>query len=64
VRQQPDATIEELLGDVFSVRSVPRSYKEANFRVYLVVRQSPASKDLNAEVERSTELKPLLNDNR
>jgi hypothetical protein len=45
------AIIEELFGGVFSVRSVLRCFKQDRFRVQLVVRQSPASKDVNIEVE-------------
>jgi hypothetical protein len=48
----------ELLKAVFSMRSVPEYYvyKHYKSRVYLVVRQSPSSKDVNAEVKRSTAL--------
>jgi hypothetical protein len=59
VRQLCDATIEELLGEVFTVGSVPRCFKQAKSRVQLVVRQSPASKDVNTEVERSTALEAV-----
>jgi hypothetical protein len=58
-RQLRDATI-ELLEAAFSMRSIPRCYKQDKSRVSLVVRQSPASKGSNAEVERS---KPLPGDN-
>jgi hypothetical protein len=47
VRQLRAATIEELLGKVFSVRSVPRSFKQDKSRIQLVVRQSPDSKGVN-----------------
>jgi hypothetical protein len=45
-------TIEEL----FSVRSVPRCYKQDKSGVQLVVSQSPASKDVNTEAEEATAL--------
>jgi hypothetical protein len=51
-----DATTEELLGDMFSMMSVPRCFKQEKYRVQLVVRQSPASKDVNTEAEGSTVL--------
>jgi hypothetical protein len=35
---------------------VPRYYKQDKSSVYLVVRQSPASKDVNTEVEGATAL--------
>jgi hypothetical protein len=54
VRQLRDATTEELLGEVFSVRSSPRFYEQDKSRVWLVEIQSPASKDVNTEVEGST----------
>jgi hypothetical protein len=38
------------------VRSVPRCYKQDKSRVYLVVRQSPASKGVNTEAEEATAL--------
>jgi hypothetical protein len=44
-------SIEEILEIVFSTRSVPRCYKQDNFRIQLVVRQSPGSKDVNTEVK-------------
>jgi hypothetical protein len=46
VRQLRDATIEELLREVFSVKSVPRCYKQDKSRIWLVVRQSPSGKDV------------------
>jgi hypothetical protein len=58
-RQLRDATIEELLGEVFPVRSVSRCYKQVKVTVWLVVRQSPASKDVNTEAERSMCLKTV-----
>jgi hypothetical protein len=63
VRQLRDATIEELLGEMFFVQPVPRCYKQVKSRVSLVVRQSPVSKDVNTEVERSTALRKPLPDN-
>jgi hypothetical protein len=52
MRQLRDATI-ELSGEVFSVRSMPRYYKEKKSRVELVVRESTALL-ANTEVEGST----------
>jgi hypothetical protein len=54
-----DATKEWLLGEKFSVRFVPRCYKQDKSGVRLVVRQSPVSEDVNTKVEGSTALKPL-----
>jgi hypothetical protein len=59
MRQLRDATIEELLGEVFSVRSVMSSYKHDNSRIQSVVKQSPASKDVKTEVEGSTALEAV-----
>jgi hypothetical protein len=59
MRQLREATIEELLGEMFSVRSVPMCYKQDTSRVYLVVRQSPASNDMNTEVEGCTALEAV-----
>jgi hypothetical protein len=56
VRQLRDATIEELLGEVFSVRSMPRCYKQDKSKVKLVGRQSSTSKDVNTEAEEATAL--------
>jgi hypothetical protein len=44
---------------VFSVRPVPRCYKQDNWSNELVVGQSPASKDVNTEAEGSTVLKAV-----
>jgi hypothetical protein len=55
VQQLHDATI-ELLEAEFSVRSVSRCYKQDKPRVLLVVRRSPASKDVDPEVEESMAL--------
>jgi hypothetical protein len=44
VRQLRDATIEELLREVFSVRSVPKCYKQDKSRMYLIVRQAPVNR--------------------
>jgi hypothetical protein len=52
--------IEELLGEVFSMRSVMRFYKQDNSRIYLIMRQSPASKDVNTEAEESTALEAVI----
>jgi hypothetical protein len=38
-------------GAVFSVLSRPRCYKQDCWRNYLVVRQSPASKNVSTEAE-------------
>jgi hypothetical protein len=38
-------------GTVFSAQSLPRGYKQDNWSNELVVRQSPAVKNLNTEVE-------------
>jgi hypothetical protein len=51
MRQLRDATKEELLEEVFSVRFMPRCYKQDKSRVYLVGRQSPASKGVNIKAE-------------
>jgi hypothetical protein len=59
VRQLCDVTIEELLGEVFSMQSVQMCYKQDKFKVWLVVRQSPASKDVNTEVQGSTALEAV-----
>jgi hypothetical protein len=59
VRQLRDVTIEELLGEVFSARSVPGCYKQDKSSVVLVVRESPTSKDVNTEVEGSTALESV-----
>jgi hypothetical protein len=59
VRQLREAAIEELLGDMRSMRSVPRCYKQDKSRFQLVLRESPISKDLNTEVEGSTALEAV-----
>jgi hypothetical protein len=59
VRQLRDATAEELLEAVFSMRSVPRCYKQDRYGVYLVVRQSPVSKDVNTEAEETAALETV-----
>jgi hypothetical protein len=59
VRQLRDTKIEELLGEVFSVRSVPRCYKQDKSIIWLVVRQSPASRDVSTEVEGPTTLEAV-----
>jgi hypothetical protein len=46
VRQLYDKTTEELMREAFSVRSMPRCYKQDKSRVWLVVRQSPTSEDI------------------
>jgi hypothetical protein len=38
---------------------MPMCFKQDKSRVYLVVRQSPASKDMNTEVEGSTALEAV-----
>jgi hypothetical protein len=53
VQQQRDATTEELLGEVFSVQSILGCCGKDKFRIWLVVRQLPASKDVNMEAEGS-----------
>jgi hypothetical protein len=52
-------TLQEMLREVFSVRSVPRCYKRDKSIVELVVRQSTASKEVNTEVEESVVLKAV-----
>jgi hypothetical protein len=44
--------IEELLVEVFSVRRVPRCYKQDKSSVELVVRQSPASEDVKRKLRK------------
>jgi ribosomal protein S2 len=46
----------ELSEAAASMRSMPRCYKKNKSRVYLVVRQSPASKAVNTEAEEATAL--------
>jgi hypothetical protein len=55
-----DATMQELLGDVFSMRPLPKCYKQDKPRFYLVVRQSPAIKDVNKEGEEATALEAVI----
>jgi hypothetical protein len=61
-RQPRDAIIEEIFGDIFmfSVLSVPRCYAQDKSRVQSVVRQSPASKDVNTEAEEATALEAVI----
>jgi hypothetical protein len=59
MRQLRDATIEELLGEAFPAPSVQRCYKQDKFKVWLVVRESPASKGVNTEAEESTALETI-----
>jgi hypothetical protein len=47
VRHLRDATIKGMLGKMFSVRSVPWYYKQNISKIYLVLRESPASKVVN-----------------
>jgi hypothetical protein len=54
LRQIRDAKTEELLREVISVRSSPRCYKQDKSNIKLVLRQLPANKDVNTEVEGST----------
>jgi hypothetical protein len=51
--------MEELLQAVFFMWSVPRCYNRDKCRVQLVVRQSPASKDVNTEAEEATVLEAV-----
>jgi hypothetical protein len=44
------AAIIELLEAGFSMRSVSKCFKQGSFKVWLVVRQLPASKSVNTEV--------------
>jgi hypothetical protein len=55
VRQLCDAKLEKLLGHVFYMRSVSKCYKQDK----LVVRQSPASTNVNTVVEGSTMLEAV-----
>jgi hypothetical protein len=58
VLQLRNATL-ELLGQVFSVWSVPRCYKQGKSRVQLIVRYSPAREDVNKEAKEATALKAV-----
>jgi hypothetical protein len=49
-------TIDEVLKAVISMRSVPVLYNKDTSCVYRVVRQLPASNDMNLEAEESTAL--------
>jgi hypothetical protein len=51
VRQLRVATLGELLGRFFSVRFMPRCYKQDMCRVELLVRQLPAAKNVSREVD-------------
>jgi hypothetical protein len=51
--------IEELLGEVFSMRSVLSCYKEDKSRLLLAVKQSLASKDVNTKAEAATALEAI-----
>jgi hypothetical protein len=44
---------------MLSVLSLPRYYKQDKSRVSLVVRQSPAGKDVNTEAEEATALEAV-----
>jgi hypothetical protein len=44
---------------VFSMRSVPRCYKQDKTGIQLVVIQSPASKDVNTEAEEAMAMKAV-----
>jgi hypothetical protein len=56
MRQLRDATIEELLGEVFSMRSALRCYKQDKSRVSVALRESSASKNLKTEAQEATAL--------
>jgi hypothetical protein len=51
--------IEELLGEVFSVRSVKLCYKQDKSWILLVVRQSSASNGVDTEAEEATALEAV-----
>jgi hypothetical protein len=60
VQELRDGKIEELLEEVFSLRSVPRCYKQDNSRVYeLVGGQSSTSKGMNMEAKEATALEAV-----
>jgi hypothetical protein len=59
LRQLRDVTTEELLREAFSVPFMPRCYKQEMSRIQLVVRQTTASKDVNADSEEVTELEAV-----
>jgi hypothetical protein len=52
--------MEEILKAAFSMRSVPRCFKQDKSRIYLLVRQPPANKDVNREAEEATALKAAI----
>jgi hypothetical protein len=54
-----DMTQKYILGEVYSVLSVPRCYAQDKSRVQSVVRQSPANKDVNTEAEEPTILEAV-----
>jgi hypothetical protein len=58
VAELRDTTI-ELLGEVFSLRSVPMCYKQDKSTVQSVVRQLPESKGVNIETEETTTLEAV-----
>jgi hypothetical protein len=58
-RQLRDAAIEELLREVYSVRSVPRFFMQDKSRYKLAVRESPASIGVNREVQEATALEAV-----
>jgi hypothetical protein len=58
VRQLREATV-ELLGEVFSVRSKARCYKQDKPKVQLILRQSPANKLGNTEGEEAMALEAV-----
>jgi hypothetical protein len=59
VRKLHDTTIEELLGQVLSVRSVPRCSKQEKSKIELVVRESQVSNAVKTKAEEDTELKAV-----
>jgi ribosomal protein S2 len=59
MQQLHDATIDKLLETVFSMRSVPRCYKQDKSRVQSVGRQSQASKGVNTEAEEAMALEAI-----
>jgi hypothetical protein len=59
MRYPRDPTIEELLGELFTVRSVPRCYNQEKSRFQLVERLSAGRKDVNTEGEEATALEAV-----
>jgi hypothetical protein len=55
-----DATIRELLGAMFSMRPLPRYYKQVKSRFYLVMRQSPVIKVVNTGGKKATALEAVI----